>query len=77
MGCCLGGCVRLIAFAAWRAIFAALLAILLARIDNYVASSGKSDTMAGRAWRLYRSRSGKGRTARRPDIVDTRGEPRI
>lgn len=61
----------MIAFALWRAIFAALVAVVLARIDSYVASSGKSDTMAGRAWRLYRSRSGK--KARRPTVVDTQG----
>lgn len=63
----------MIAFALWRAVFAALLAVLLARIDAYVASSGKTDSMAGRAWRLYRSRSGK--KGRRPDIVDTQGRP--
>lgn len=73
MACCVGGCFRMIAFALWRAIFAALLAVLLARIDSYVASSGKTDTVAGRAWRLYRSRGGK--KARRADIVDTQGRP--
>lgn len=73
MGCCVAGCFRMLAFALWRAVFAAVLAVVLARIDSYVASSGKTDSMAGRAWRLYRSRSGK--KARRADIVDTQGRP--
>ena len=78
MGCCLGGCFRLIAFWLWRAIFAALLALVFARVDNYVESSGKRDSMAGRAWRLYRSRSGKSGRRRpgRSDVVDTQGTPR-
>lgn len=73
MSCCVAGCFRMLAFALWRAIFAAVLAVVLARIDSYVASSGKTDTMAGRAWRLYRSRSGK--RSRRPGVVDTQGRP--
>lgn len=77
MGCCLGGCFRLIAFALWRAIFAALVALLLTRIDSYVESSGKSGTAAGRAWRLYRSRSAKRRkgAASTTSVVDTEGRP--
>lgn len=59
MGCCLAGCVRLVAFTLWRAIFAALLAIFLTQIDNYLDRSGKADSLAGKAWRMYRSRSGK------------------
>ena len=59
MGCCLAGCVRLIGFTLWRAIAAALLAVLLARVDNYIEGSRHRDTMTGKAWRLYRSRSGK------------------
>jgi hypothetical protein len=80
VGCCLGGCFRLIAFTFWRAIFAALLAILLTRLDNYVEGSGRSETPIGRAWRLYRSRSGK--TVRRGTphdagaAIDTEGRPR-
>ncbi len=70
MGCCL----RLVFFALWRAVFAAIVAIVLARIDAYVARSGKTDTVAGRAWRLYRSRSGKrdrGTTRRSTDEPQT------
>ena len=59
MGCCLGGCVRLIGFTLWKAVFAAILAILLSRVDGYVDRSGKGDSLGGKAWRLYRSRSGK------------------
>ena len=77
MGCCLAGCVRLIAFTLWKAIFAALLAIFLTQIDNYVARSGKSDSLAGKAWRVYRSRSGKKvRRGTPPDAgsaIDTQG----
>lgn len=62
MGCCLGGCLRLIAFALWRAILAALVAMVFARIDAYVERRGLGDTMAGRAYRAYRSR-GKDRPA--------------
>ena len=59
MGCCLAGCVRLVAFTLWRAVFAALLAIFLTQIDNYIDRSGKAESLAGKAWRVYRSRSGK------------------
>ncbi len=80
MGCCLAGCVRLVAFTLWRAIFAALLAIFLSRIDNYVDSSGKGDSLTGKAWRAYRSRSGKKvRRGTPPDAgsaIDTEGRPR-
>ncbi len=62
MGCCLGGCLRLIAFALWRAILAALVAMVFARIDAYVERSGLSETIAGRTYRAYRSR-GKDRPA--------------
>lgn len=80
MGCCLAGCVRLIAFTLWKAVFAAILAIFLSQVDAYVARSGKSDSLAGKAWRLYRRRSGKGvRRGTPPDAssaVDTEGRPR-
>jgi len=58
MGCCLGGCFRLIFFALWRALLAALIAMLFARVDSYVERRGWTDTTAGRAWRMYRSRRG-------------------
>jgi hypothetical protein len=82
VGCCLGGCAKLLVFTLWRAIAAALLAVLLARIDTYVEAR-HGESMAGRAWRAYRQRSGgKGKTVRRgtpPDAgsaIDTRGRPR-
>ncbi len=62
MGCCLTGCLRLIFFQLWRLVAAALLAMLLARIDAYVERRHGEST-AGRAWRAYR-RSGKGPSAR-------------
>lgn len=81
MGCCLGGCVRLIAFTFWKAIFAALLAIFLSRVDNYVDTSGKKDSLAGKAWRTYRSRSGKkvrrGAPANAGSAIDTEGRTRL
>ena len=81
MGCCLGGCVRLIGFTLWKAVFAALLAILLSRIDGYVDRSGKGDSLGGKAWRLYRSRSGeKVRRGTPPDAgsaIDTEGRTRL
>lgn len=80
MGCCLGGCVRLIAFTLWKAIFAAILAIFLSQIDSYVDRSGKADSLAGKAWRLYRSRSGKrvrrGTPPGASSAIDTEGRPR-
>ena len=80
MGCCLAGCVRLIAFTLWKAIFAALIAIFLTQIDNYIDRSGKSDSLAGKAWRVYRSRSGKNvRRGTPPDAgsaIDTQGRTR-
>ena len=80
MGCCLAGCVRLIAFTLWRAIFAALLAIFLSQIDKYLDRSGKGDSLAGKAWRMYRSRSGKkvrrGAPADADSAIDTEGGPR-
>ena len=79
MGCCLGGCLRLVFFALWRLLFAALLAIILTRIDNYVERSHR-DSMTGRAWRAYRGR-GKGQVRRgaptdASSAIETRGRPR-
>ena len=79
MGCCLVGCVRLLFFALWRAIVAALLALLLARLDAYVEGSRWGESAAGKTWRAYRER---GKTVRRgtpPDAgsaIETRGRPR-
>jgi hypothetical protein len=79
MGCCLGGCLRLLAFTLWRAIAAALLAVLLTRVDTYIEDR-HGDSMTGKAWRAYRSRGKK--TVQRgapPDAggaIDTTGRPR-
>ena len=59
MGCCLGGCVRLLFGALWRAILAGLIAVLFARVDAYVERRGWSETMAGRAYHAYRQRGKK------------------
>ena len=79
MGCCLGGCVRLLVFTLWRAILAALLAVLLTRVDTFVEERHR-DSVTGKAWRAYRTRGKK--TVRRgtpPDAggaIDTSGRPR-
>jgi len=52
VGCCLGGCVRVLAFTLWRAIVAALLAVLLTRIDTFVEDRHR-DSITGRAWRAF------------------------
>ncbi|MGH2500729.1 MAG: hypothetical protein ACRDF0_11660 [Candidatus Limnocylindria bacterium] len=79
MGCCLTGCARLILFALWRAIFAALLALLLARIDDYVERPDRRESLRGRAWRFYRSRSGRAVRRGTPpgagSAIDTQGRP--
>ena len=80
MGCCLGGCFRLLFFTLWRVLLAALTAVLLARVDNYVAGSSHRDALTGRAWRTYRSRTGKApRRGTPPDAgsaIDTQGKPK-
>jgi hypothetical protein len=59
VGCCLGGCLRLILFTLWRALLAMLIAMLFARIDAYVERRGWSETAAGRAYQMYRQRGKK------------------
>lgn len=59
MGCCLGGCLRLIFFALWRAVLAGIIALIFARVDAYVDRRGWGETTAGRAWQAYRSRGKK------------------
>ncbi len=61
MGCCLTGCLRLIFFQIWRLAAAAILAMLLARVDDYVERR-YGDRTVGRAYRAYRKR-GKGDTS--------------
>ena len=76
----MGGCLRLLAFTLWRAIAAALLAVLLTRVDTFIEER-HSDSVTGKAWRAYRSRGKK--TVRRgtpPDAggaIDTSGRPRL
>ena len=80
MGCCLGGCVRLLFFTFWRLALAAITAIVLARVDDFVERSAHRDAVTGRAWRAYRGRGGK-HTVKRgtpPDAgraIDTTGRP--
>jgi hypothetical protein len=64
----------------WRAILAALIAVVLARVDSYVEER-HGENIAGRAWRAYRERGGaKGvRRGTPPDAssaIDTEGRPR-
>jgi hypothetical protein len=77
---CLTGCVRVLFFALWRALFAAVIALLLARIDAYVEDR-HGESLAGRAWRAYRERGRKGvRRGTPPDAgsaIETRGRPRL
>lgn len=60
MGCCLGGCIRLLFWALWRALLTAVIALMFARVDAYVERRGLGDTLAGRAYRAYRGRGNKG-----------------
>ncbi len=70
MGCCVGGCFRLLFMTVWRALAAALLAVLLSRIDSYIEGSPFGTTPGGKAWRMYRDR-----TRKKPRVVDTQGGP--
>lgn len=80
MGCCLGGCVRLLFFTFWRVALAALTAVALARIDGYIEGSEHRDAVTGRVWRAYRTRSGKrikrGAPADAGSAIDTEGKPK-
>lgn len=80
MGCCLGGCVRLLFFTLWRVALGALTVIALARIDDYIEGSEHRDAVTGRVWRAYRTRSGKKiRRGPPPDAssaIDTQGKPK-
>ena len=77
---CLGGCIRLLFFALWRVILAAIVAVLLARIDAYIEGSSHRDAVTGRAWRMYRSRTGKKARRGAPpgasSAIDTEGRPK-
>ena len=80
MGCCLVGCLRLLFFTLWRVLAAALLALLLARIDAYVEGSTWGESAAGKAWRAYRDRGKTGvQRGTPPDAssaIDARGRRR-
>ena len=79
MGCCLGGCLRLFFFTFWRLALAALTAIALARIDDYVEGSEHRDAITGRVWRAYRMRRGPVKRGTPPDAgnaIDTEGKPK-
>jgi hypothetical protein len=75
----LAGCVRLLVFALWRAVVAALLAVLLTRIDTFV-DERQGDSLTGRAWRAYRARGKKAVRRGTPPgaggAIDTSGRPR-
>ena len=75
----MGGCVRLLVFTLWRAIAAAVLAVLLTRVDTFVEGR-HSDSLTGKAWRAYRSRDKKavrrGTPPNAGGAIDTSGRPR-
>jgi hypothetical protein len=80
VGCCLGGCFRLLFFTFWRLALAALTAVALARIDDYIEGSEHRDAVTGRVWRAYRTHAGK-RIRRGPppdsgSVIDTQGKPK-
>ena len=79
MGCCLGGCLRLFFFTFWRLALAALTAIVLARIDDYIEGSEHRDALTGRVWRAYRDRKRSVKRGTPPDAgtaIDTEGKPK-
>ena len=49
---------RFLFFQLWKLILAAIVAVLLARIDDYVEGHHGGST-AGKAWRAYRARGKK------------------
>jgi hypothetical protein len=59
------GCLRLIFFQLWKVLLAAIVAMVFARIDDYVERRHGGST-AGKAWRMYRARGRKKTTATRP-----------
>ncbi|TMC46417.1 MAG: hypothetical protein E6J23_03030 [Chloroflexi bacterium] len=70
---------RLLLFTLWRAIAAALLAVLLTRVDTFVEER-HSDSVTGRAWRAYRRRGKnevrRGTPPNAGGAIDTSGRPR-
>jgi hypothetical protein len=63
----------------WRAIAAALLAVLLTRVDTFVEDR-HGDSLTGKAWRAYRSRGKKavhrGTPPNAGGAINTSGRPR-
>ncbi len=58
MGCCVVGCVRFLFFQVWKLALAAIVAMLLARVDDYIERE-HGRRAAGKAWRAYRTRGKK------------------
>ncbi len=58
MGCCLVGCFRFLFFQLWKLALAGIVAMLLARIDDYIERD-HGGSGAGRVWRAYRGRGKK------------------
>jgi hypothetical protein len=52
------GCLRFLFFQLWKLALAAIVAMLLARIDDYIERD-HGRTGAGKAWRAYRRRGKK------------------
>ena len=52
------GCFRLLFFQLWKVLLAAIIAMVLARVDDYVEGR-HGDSTAGKAWRRYRARRKK------------------
>jgi len=52
------GCLRLVFFQLWKVLLAALVALVLARVDSYVERR-HPDSAPGKAWRAYRGRPKK------------------
>ncbi len=52
------GCFRLLFFQLWKVLLAAIIAMVLARVDDYIEGR-HGDSTAGKAWRGYRGRRKK------------------
>lgn len=72
---CLTGCFRLLMWALWRAVLAAVLAMIYARIDDYVERRF-GDRTAGRIYRRWRgSKVRRGAPPGAGSAIETRGRP--
>lgn len=52
------GCFRLLFFQLWKVLLAAVIAMVLARVDDQVEGRHGA-SLAGKAWRAYRGRGKK------------------